>query len=63
MNEAQIKRLIASHTKILNILISYYKPALIDLESMPAVQLLFEKAIREGVKVETLIKGYGTSKE
>lgn len=63
MNETQMKRLVESHAKMINILISYYKSGLSELESMPATQLMFEKTIREGVKVDALMKTYNTYSE
>ncbi len=56
MNEKDTKRLTDSHTKMLTILVSYYKTELTELESMPTTKLMFEKTITEAVKLDTLIK-------
>jgi hypothetical protein len=43
------------------LLISYFKTGLNEISSMPSTQLMFEKTIREGVKVDALVKLLETS--
>ena len=61
MNEEQTKRPIDSHSRLLMLLISYFKTGLNEISSMPSTQLMFEKTIREGVKVDALVKLLETS--